>query len=51
MLTFATWLAIKESPTGECIIVARKESRVAEVCRRYIDEAHIVASTVKRLSV
>lgn len=49
--TYATWLA-KKGLTDQEIgrIVAWSEKRVAEIRRRYIDEEHVVASLVARLS-
>lgn len=49
--TYATWLAIKGLTDQEIgRIVAWKETRVAEIRTRYIDEAHVVASLVERLT-
>ena len=49
--TYATWLATKGLTDQEIgRIIAWKETRVAEIRLRYIDEAHVVASLVERLS-
>ena len=49
--TYATWLATKGLTDQEIgRIIAWKETRVAEIRRRYIDEAHVVAALVERLS-
>lgn len=49
--TFATWLA-RQGLTDQEIarIVAWSEKQVAEIRRRYVDEEHVVASLVARLS-
>ena len=44
----STGLGITDQEIGR--IIAWKETRVAEIRMRYIDEAHIVASLVERLS-
>ena len=49
--TYATWLAnmgVTDQEIGR--IIAWKETRVAEIRLRYIDEARVVASLVERLS-
>lgn len=49
--TYATWLArngLTDQEIGR--IVGWSEKRVAEIRRRYIDEEHVVASLVARLS-
>ena len=49
--TYATWLAVNGLTDQEIgRIIAWKETRVAELRTRYIDETHVVASLVERLS-
>lgn len=49
--TYATWVAMQGLTDQEIgRIVGWSEKRVAEIRRRYIDEEHIVASLVARLS-
>lgn len=49
--TFATWLARHNLTDQEIArIVAWSEKQVAEIRRRYVDEEHVVASLVARLS-
>lgn len=49
--TYATWLAKKGLTDQEIArIVGWSETQVAEIRRRYIDEAHVVTSIVNRLT-